>query len=314
MTGVFKRAAWAAPVLAGLVLAVAGCATIPSSSSTAQDGVGVLVLAHGGSPRWNRTVRDAVAQARVSAPTEVAFGMGMHGHEVQDFQSAVNRLEARGVKQIVVLPLLLSSSSDVFRQFEYLFGARAEAPWPDAGQPLARDVPVTIARPLDGDPVVAEIVLARAKRLSRDPARETVVLVAHGPVEDADNQRWVDAMGGAASALERAGGFAKVERLTLRDDAPAPVRDEATRQLRQAVEQAGRTTRVLVIPVLLAPGGIEQKIPQRLAGLAYEFTGDTLLPHPALARWLAARVQETRRQLSAGVSAAGSRAGSSMLQ
>ncbi|MBI2884647.1 MAG: hypothetical protein HYY15_00565 [Candidatus Omnitrophica bacterium] len=290
-----------------------GCAVIATRYVEARDPAGVLILAHGGSPRWNHTVRAAVAQARLAGPVETAFGMGMHGHEVHDFQAAVDRLQADGVTRIIVLPLLLSSSSDVFRQFEYLFGMRPDAPWPDAGGPVALSVPVTMLQPLDGDPVVGDIVFDRVRRLSRDPARETVVLVAHGPVDEADNQRWLDAMAGASAVLERDGGFAKIERLTLRDDAPDAVREEATRQLRQAVEQAGQATRVLVVPVLLAPGGIEQKIPKRLAGLSYAFTGETLLPHPALSRWIAARVQAARRPLS-GALPVRSGAGTSVIQ
>ena len=40
---------------------------------------------------------------------------------------------------------------------------------------------------LDHDPVVAEILLSRARAISRDPRSEVVVVVAHGPTSDEEN-------------------------------------------------------------------------------------------------------------------------------
>ena len=92
------------------------------------DEIGVLVLAHGGSAGWNRTIEETVSAAQLTYPTEIAFGMGMHPSEVQAMQRSVNTLEQRGVRRIVLVPLLISSSSDVMRQFQYVFGLRDHGP------------------------------------------------------------------------------------------------------------------------------------------------------------------------------------------
>ena len=249
--------------------------------------VGVLVIAHGGSTRWNRAVRQTLKGSELALPAEAAFGMGMQVEEVQRFQQAVEKLEARGVGRIAVIPLLVSSHSEVYRQYEYLFGLRDRAEWPQAGPPLQVHVPVVMGQALDDDPVVAEIVLERARALGRHPSQETVVLVAHGPNDEADNAQWLASLRRVAQHLTQTGGFAQALSLTIRDDASHAVREDAKQALRQAVQDAGRQHQVLVVPVLMAQGGIEHKIPKLLKGLSYRYSGRTLLPHPKLAEWIA---------------------------
>lgn len=251
---------------------------------------GVLVIAHGGSTRWNRTVQETLKGSQLARPAEVAFGMGMQTEEVQRFQQAVAKLEAQGVGRIAVIPLLVSSHSEVYRQYEYLFGLRDRAEWPEVGPPLQVHVPVVMGQALDDDPVVAEIVLERARALGRHPSRETVVLVAHGPNDEADNAQWLACLQRVAQHLKQTGGFAQALSLTIRDDASHAVREDATQALRQAVKDAGRQHAVLVVPVLIAQGGIEHKIPKLLKGLSYRYSGQTLLPDPRLAEWIAQQV------------------------
>lgn len=267
-------------------LALACLLLLPLAVSAEEARTGVLVLAHGGSNKWNGIVRKAVRQAKIKAPVEVALGMGMHRQEAGQFQDAVDRLERKGIGRIVVVPLLASSHSEVYRQFEYLLGLRAEAAWPEV-KPLRLEVPAVMRPALDADPVVGEILLERAKALSRQPAEETVILIAHGPNEEADNALWLADMRQLQERVKSGGGFRNVISLTLRDDAPKAVQDEATQALRQAVQQASGQGRALVVPLLIAQGGIERKIPERLAGLSYQFTGQTLLPHPKLSAWIA---------------------------
>lgn len=232
-------------------------------------------------------VRQAVTAAKLQAPTEVAFGMGMTRQEARGFQEAVNRLEQQGVSQILVVPLLVSSHSTVFRQFEYLFGQRPQPEWSQAGPPVHVHVPVVMGRGLDDSPLVADILLERARALSRSPSTETVVLVAHGPVDDEDQERWLATMKRVAARIQQAARFRDVISLTMRDDAPEPVKGRAAQELRALVQAASRQGRVLVIPVLMARGGVEHKIPKLLHGLRYAYDGQTLLPHAKIAQWIA---------------------------
>ena len=254
---------------------------------------GVLILAHGGSRQWNRTVKRAVEEAHLDAPTQIAFGMGFHQREARDLQQAVRRLEASGAREIIVVPLLVSSSSEVFRQLEYLLGQRPEpAVTHEPLQPVTAQARISIAPPLDDDPAVAEIVVERARNLSREPQRETLILVAHGPNEEADNARWLACMAKIAQTVQQQTGFRRVETVSLRDDAPESVKAEATAHLRALVEEASRDGEALIVPLLIARGGIEQGIPKRLQGLPYRYSGETLLPDARISRWLKRRVVE----------------------
>jgi sirohydrochlorin ferrochelatase len=50
---------------------------------------------------------------------------------------------------------------------------------------------------------------------------------------------------------------------------------------------------VTVVPVLLAPGKLTKVgLPRDLANLPVRYTGEALLPHPALGRWIARRVRD----------------------
>lgn len=253
---------------------------------------GVLILAHGGSGAWNSAVRQTVESAQLNMPVQIAFGMGMHGNEVENLQHAVDSLNRAGVNEIVAVPLLVSSYSEVMRQYEYLLGASAHGPWEDHAKPVHSRAAIRIARPLDDDPAVSEVLLDRAREISRAPEQETIVLVAHGPNEDDDNVRWLQAMQRVADRVRQTGRFHAVVPVTMRDDAPDPVLAAATAAMRERVQDAGAAGRVLVVPLLIASGGVDHKIPQRLEGLDYVFQSKALLPHPAISRWIARHVAQ----------------------
>lgn len=274
---------WLALSLSGLLCAV-------DTSAYAAE-VGVLVLAHGGSRRWNRQVEAAIRKAQLAYPTEIVFGMGMHPGEVHAVQWAVDELQRQGARRIIAVPLLVSSYSEVARQYQYLLGLRDRGMWEETVRPVARHVPLEMARALDEDPVVGEVLLDRARELSRAPTEESVVLVAHGPVSDEDDARWLVSMGRVAQHLQQAGQFRAVVPVTLRDDAPHAVRAEAESRLREVVFQHSQQGRVLVVPLLIANGGIEHKIPKALKGLRYAYSGKALLPHDKLSQWVARRVE-----------------------
>lgn len=281
--------------VAGLCAVAFGLVTVvraARATDPAPPVIGVLVLAHGGAPEWNALVTKAVLDAQLDDPAEITFGMGMHGGEVAEAQRAVDRLVAQGISRLIVVPLLVSSSSEVMRQYEYLFGLRDHGPWEEHAQPLALRVSVTLAQPLDDDPIVAEILTERALALSQSAPEEAVVLVAHGPVSDDENAQWLATMGRVAEQVARLGRFRAVYPVTMRDDAPEPVLQAATESIRLLVETQSAQGRTLVVPHLLARGGVEQKIPKRLAGLTYVYDGQPLLPHPKVSAWLAARVAQ----------------------
>ena len=300
-----------------IILAAIALGSVTASSAAAQSR-GVLLLAHGGGPEWNAHVAKLATDVDRTLPTEVAFGMATRAN----IQSAVDRLRARGAAEITAVPLFVSSWSSVITSTEYLLGQRAEAPpelaiyakmnhstAPSSGSqnggshgttaehashaaadpksPIESPVPIRMTRALNDHPLVADILTSRAQSISRNAPEEAVVIVAHGPVGDDENRRWLADMASLAMRVSQAERFAAIEYLTLRDDAPEPVRDQATAELRGLVTKhldAGR--RVLIVPLLVSFGGIERGLRERLDGLAYAMPAAGLVPDDRLVTWV----------------------------
>ncbi len=295
----------------------------PQPAASAASGAkvrGILLLAHGGSAGWNEEVKKIAAEVNKSTPVEIAFGMATK----RNIQTAADRLIARGVAEIVAVPLFVSSHSSVITSTEYLLGLRKVAPAAlavfakmdhghgghgshqpadssfDPTTPINSSVPIRIAPALNSHPLVAEILSSRASSISRTPSNEVVILVAHGPVSEEENNRWLADMATLASRIDAKHQFKRVEYLTVRDDAPDPIRSNATAELRRVVEKASAEgSRVLIVPLLLSFGGIEEGVKKRLDGLDYTMAGQGLLPDDRLAKWVLASAADGTGKLSA---------------
>lgn len=303
------------PTTASALLLMLATATVLTAQGPEK--TGVLLLAHGGAAQWNERVNAVAKTVNESQPTEVAFGMASRA----SLQAAVDNLTARGVTAIVAVPLFVSSHSSVVTSTEYLLGLRAEAPADlkifaqmnhlshgapapaasdhaahapavDPASPITKAVPVRMTPAFNRHPLIAQIVADRARSISKAPSSEAVILVAHGPVPDDDNRRWLDDMRVLAEQVQAAAPFASVDYMTVRDDAGPAMREAATKDLRNRVElqvAAGRT--VLIVPHLMSFGGIEQGIRKRLEGLSYVMTEQALMPDERIAQWVRASLR-----------------------
>ena len=263
---------------------------------------GILLLAHGGGKSWNEEVRKLAAGLNATTPVEVAFGMARK----QTIQDAIDRLSERNIDEIVAAPLFISSHSSVIRATEYLLGTREEAPpelevfarmghhgadthkaGSDPTTPVETAIPIRMTPALDRHPLVADILISLAEAVSQNPEEEVVIIVAHGPVSDEENDRWLENMGVLAELMRQETRFSRIDYLTVRDDAPEPIRSQATADLRASVERAtDEGTDVLIVPLLLFYGGIEKGIRKRLEGLPYRMSPQALLPDDRLGQWV----------------------------
>jgi sirohydrochlorin ferrochelatase len=289
------------------------CALIASlpAVASAQTKTGVLLLAHGGQPQWNDRVLDVVRRVDQHQPAEVAFGMATRAN----IQSAIDKLTARGVDDIVAVPLFVSSHSSVITATEYLLGLRAEAPKDlaifarmnhgshgapagedhsahgmpadDPASPVKTTAKIRITPAFNRHPLIGAIAADRAKSISKAPESEAVILVAHGPVPEDDNRKWLDDMAVLAEHVRKAAPFANVDYMTVRDDAGPAIREAATKELRNKVEaQRAAGRRVLIVPHLMSFGGIERGLLKRLEGLDYTMTSQALMPDDRVVDWV----------------------------
>jgi sirohydrochlorin ferrochelatase len=297
--GILALAAIAAPLL------------LAPAAPAAQQGadVAAIVIAHGGSPEWNRYVREIAAESRTGGPVEVAFLMGEEAR-THRFQDVVRRLADGGAREIVVLPLLVSSHSGHYEQIRWLAGEteslsetmRHHLHHAGIERPDVR-VPLRLARALDDSPAMAQVLAERALALAKAPREQALFLVGHGPNGAEEYAAWMRNLRPVADSVRARTGFRSVLVELVRDDAPAPVRAEAVRRVRELIAlQAELTGReVVVVPVLVSRGRVSrEKFLADLAGLPVVYSGDPLLPHPALARWIESRVRETAMERRAG--------------
>jgi sirohydrochlorin cobaltochelatase len=297
----------------GLVVAVAHVLVPPAlpglqSAAAPSRIIGTLVVAHGGGPEWNAGVETVVAQVRVSGPVAVSYLMGAGAANAR-FQDMVADLVRRGAGEVVVVPMLVSSHSGHYEQLRWLVGetdsldAEMQHHLHMSGieRPTAA-VPLRLARAIDDAPEAADVLVDRARALATEPQKQALFLVGHGPNSAEDYAAWMHHLRAVAERVREQAGFRSVRVGLVRDDAPKAVRSEAVDQVREVIqlqqELTGRD--VVVVPVLIARGRVSREtIPADLKGLPIIYSGETLLPHAFMARWIESRVRQ-RTTVSVG--------------
>lgn len=284
------------------ILAVAslllGCASPPRPRVAHADDFGVLVMAHGGDATWNREVEAALTPLRREYPLELAFGMA----DAVSIQEGVERLERQGVQSIAVVRLFISGES-WFERTEQILGIKPGAPPKPAAPPhgehsghgghgghsmafWAIDSDARFALSRDGlmqATEMGEVLVERARGLSRNPAVEDVLILAHGPGDDEENRRWLAYIDARADSVRQAMAFRRVQVETLREDWPDK-REAAQARIREFVANASRDGgRALVIPFRVQGFGPYAKV---LDGLDYDADQVGLVPNPHVRAWV----------------------------
>jgi sirohydrochlorin cobaltochelatase len=274
---------------------VVGAEVAAQAPSPSRAPVGTIVVAHGGDSLWNSYVIDAAKAAHTGGPVEVAFLMGAAANAAP-FQTLVAKLERQGASAIAIVPLLVSSHSGHYDQVRHLAGdtVRLDETMQHhlrmAGhEPARTSLSIYVAPALDRSAALTSVLTDRALAMTANARERAVLIVGHGPNSAEDYAAWMANLRVVADSVRRRGGFRDVRVELVRDDAPAAVRAEAVLRTRELVElqylATGKT--VIVLPLLVSRGTISRdKLPNDLKGLPIEYSGDPLLPHPAIVRWI----------------------------
>jgi len=132
-------------------------------------------------------------------------------------------------------------------------------------------------------PLIDQILVDRVKALSTNASQESVLILAHGPGDEAENERWLANMRMRVQRIHELGPFRHVQCETLREDWPQR-RTEAQRRIRDYVESGNKNGgRVIVIPFRIAGFGPYRKV---LDGLNYIADERGFCPHPNITRWI----------------------------
>lgn len=279
--------------------------------------VGVVVLAHGADWFWNRDIRNALAP--VDAEYQLAWAFSMADPPV--VERAVDKLEKQQVRAIVVVRAFSMASSflpsvkrmlgrdveDVTSMHGGRHGGHGMGMMMHHGMaghaslaaaPRIRSaVPIVTVGGVGSSPLLARALLANARSVSKDPARETVILVAHGQGNDVANQRWLELLGSLAKQMRADGGdqFRAIEYSTWREDWPDK-RKQAIEHVRKMVEQAGQNHgRVLIVPARINRRG---RADRYLKGLDFGWS-QGFAQTPYFAQWFEQEIGRGVEKLNA---------------
>ena len=251
--------------------------------------IGVVIMPHGSTQPWNDAVETTILPLMVKYPIEMAYGMG----DPLIIQDAVSRLEQRGIRRIVFVRMY-ALDHQMKPLTDYILGLSEQAlsDGHGAGHEHSATAPLQIRTAAlfstfggyEQNPDIAQVLHKRIAELSKDPANETVLLLAHGEATDEGNDKWLAVMSQNIDRLRQDPHCAKlktIKALTVREDWPKE-REKAVAGVRATIEEASKHGRVLVIANRLYGSGPYKKM---LHGLTYEINEKGLVD-PILTRWL----------------------------
>jgi hypothetical protein len=248
-----------------------------------QGNVGVLGLAHGFKEPGNTQLRDAFAE--VSRQYPATYGLGMAMMTSDHIQAAISALEEQGAQTIIVMPTTTADNSTLTRQWDFIFGLRPDSAYLDV--PVVKtDARLVFTDTPTAHPIMAEIMLDYAKEKSKNPAKEVVLIVGHGPQSAEDNEVELEILARHAEYLKEQGGFAQVFYGNVQDDAPPQVRKANVERMRAELEQAiadGYTA--ITVSTNLAQSGITKRLEQDFGDISM-FNNKGLLLHPRFNDWI----------------------------
>ena len=264
--------------------------------------LGVLVVAHGSDEDlWCQQVRQVVANVSLPYPVELGFLEFVPNESIDD---AVERLESQGIRDIIAIPLFVSSYSSHIQEIEYVLRLRETLP---SGEDLARvntTANITMTRALDDHSLVAYILADWVSQMSSDPSNETVVILSHGTDEEGDIRSQVCCQSWLAEEVKDYLRYWASPPIKVRDVRYAFIHGNKTLYPDLTVESAMRNASqagfssesgngsVIVLPLMIAGGSItDSQIPKTLEGYSCRYDRTTLASHPNLARWIENRVR-----------------------
>lgn len=270
----------------------------------AEEDTGVILFAHGSDFHWNENLRLAVKPLMERYKIEFAFSMA----DPYTIERALHKLEQRGAKTAIVVSAFASRSS-YRNEINYLAGLDIENHSDDhtynnsghgghgghakSSTPVPRiltSLPVIWTGGYEDNPLFASALFDRVLALSKDPARETVILTAHGTQDDQKNDVWLEKLNSIANQMQNQGGqkFKAFKVATWREDWPDK-RAPWVKKVRAMVTEANKQgDKVIVIPARTTAVGPEKRF---LAGLEFEL-GEGFAPHPLFTQWVNEQIHQ----------------------
>lgn len=244
--------------------------------------VGVVVMPHGATQPYNDAIEKAVAPLRKEYEVEMAYGMG----DPVTIKNAVLKLEQKGIRQLVFVRMY-SMSDQLKVKTDYILGLRDDLPKGWEGPVPSQVRTSAIINTFGGyeeDTLVAGILLDRIKEVSKNPSKETVILLAHGYKDDLADKALRQNMKTNIEWIQKQVDqpFKKITGMTLREDWPRK-REKALEEIKNEIKEGNKSGNVLIISNRLHGSG---RYKQFLEKMEFDINEKGLAPHPNLTRWL----------------------------
>jgi sirohydrochlorin ferrochelatase len=275
------------------------CLSFFTLSSSAEKGnkMGVVVISHGAPVEtWNDTVIKLVLSVKSPYPLEPAF---LDYDEERTLDKAVKRLEAKGVSEVLIVHLAPSSYSNHHEELFYLTGFRKDLGiyTEVAGKPIQSTIPTFAISPcMDSHPLIVEVLRGYAKELSENPSAESLILLAHGPVEEVENIMWVRQLKRIGEEIRKTLPFKEVVCMTLRNDSADLIHDQAQDDLRETAQRLSTQGKVLVVTYALGEGMLQEEVKHILKGIPAVVSQRGIISHPNAGKWIDATIQNGMNQ------------------
>ena len=270
-----------------------------ASKGFSAEKVGILLLEHGGNQAYNEGAEKLRDTVRVSTGVPVELGYvccvtwGVSG----SMQYAVDKLESQGVTKIIAIPCFNNKENTaLLSRAAYILGLAPKPPKPADKEMMGE--PIIFAKSnatfyfSDGwldSPLIADILLDRAKELSKNPKEETLFIIDHGATYDWEMATYDKAIKALVDQVRKKSPYKRVIMNYFRDDAAKDIKEKQLNEIRVQLADASKDSKVIVVwPMVqnirgIQPGG---KWIKRLEGYDFLYTSKGLAEHPNMVKWI----------------------------
>ncbi|NDI36001.1 sirohydrochlorin chelatase [Chengkuizengella sediminis] len=244
---------------------------------------GLLVISHGSrNENWVRLVDQAVDEVQLpnSIPKESSFLELVENRLIQD---GIYRLEAKGITDIIVIPLFVSSGSTHLDEISYALRMTSKPTLETDMEPMDIKANIHLGVPVDDDPIIANILYERISDLSDNPQQEVICLVGHGSKEKGFYAKWRSGLDSLARRVQLIGNFAGSESAML---LPNQVASKM-----KVLNKKYPEHKIIIVPLFLSEGYFTNEvIPSRLKDFNYLYNGKPILPDKKISQWIEQQV------------------------
>lgn len=246
---------------------------------------GLLAIDHGskGLKRVN-VVRELMKGVKLDVPVALAFAE--HPPENESIMAGMDKLLQEGVNHVIVVTLFTEPTIDHDEAVEAVYEALETSEQTEILQnaPKHMDIRITVTGPIDNHPLIAGLVLDRAREVNEEENEEVLVISRWGS--------WTYFEHGEIYARSLAEQVKAIS--NFKDVRYGFMGYQGSPNIRQAVEEAAHDGSVIVVTTnSLGSSYVDGLIAKKLKGLNYSYNGkgfygypEELSPHPNIARWI----------------------------